>query len=403
MMRSVDAPPCFTNAHFTNAHFTEAQIGAIPLALYIHIPWCVKKCPYCDFNSHERQGDIDFAAYVEALLADLDRQVGHVAGRQIGSIFIGGGTPSLLPVAHYQTLFDGIRMRLALAADCEITMEANPATVEHAPFADYLQVGINRLSLGVQSFAPDKLANLGRIHSPAQAISAIGQAHAAGFSRLNVDLMHGLPNQSLDEALADLQQAIALGVQHISWYQLTIEPNTVFYRNTPVLPDDEVLVDIFEQGSALLQANGFYQYEVSAWTKLTRPQPSRHNVNYWQFGDYLAIGAGAHGKVTTREGIFRFSKSRLPRDYMGSQKAIGWQAILAQDLPFEFMMNALRLKAGVPESYWQARTGLDTSVIAPTLDHLAQRGLVEVVDGQIRCTHTGFLFLNQVLQAFLAD
>ncbi|MFW2177007.1 MULTISPECIES: radical SAM family heme chaperone HemW [unclassified Moraxella] len=375
----------------------------IPLSLYIHIPWCVKKCPYCDFNSHESQAPIDFDGYISALLADLVSQLPYVQGRQISSIFIGGGTPSLLPIANYQTLFDGVRGLLKLSDDCEITMEANPATVEHAPFADYLAVGINRLSLGVQSFASEKLQKLGRIHNPSQAIEAISNAQKAGFKRLNVDLMHGLPNQSLSEALADLQQAIDLGVSHISWYQLTIEPNTVFYRNTPVLPDDDILVDIFEQGSDLLIANGFRQYEVSAWTKSDHPQPSRHNVNYWQFGDYLAIGAGAHGKVTTVDGIFRFSKSRLPKDYLNNQSPIGWQAIANDDLPFEFMMNGLRLKDGVPKVYWHERTGLDWQVVEPTLIDLQKRGLIDLTTDNVKCSEQGFLFLNQVISEFLAD
>ena len=376
---------------------------AMPLSLYIHIPWCVKKCPYCDFNSHESRTQIDFAGYVDALLSDLSTQLAWVQGRQIQSIFIGGGTPSLLPIAQYAVLFDGIRQQLRLDHHCEITMEANPATIEHAPFADYLAVGINRLSLGVQSFAPDKLAALGRIHNPQQAITAIQNAQAAGFGKLNVDLMHGLPTQSVAEALADLQQAMDLGVAHLSWYQLTIEPNTVFYRNTPVLPDDEVLSDIFEQGAKLLQQNGFVQYEVSAWSKQGDFQPSQHNLNYWQFGDYLAIGAGAHGKVTTADGIYRFSKSRLPKDYLINQSPIGWQAISNDDLPFEFMMNALRLKEGVPKDDWHERTGQDWAVIEPTLQALQQRGLIDLSGKTIKCSEQGFLFLNHVLQQFLAE
>lgn len=379
----------------------------IPLSLYIHVPWCVKKCPYCDFNSHESPktgaSAIDFDGYVTALLADLDSQLSWVQYRPINSIFVGGGTPSLLPITNYQVLFDGIRGRLSLADDCEITMEANPATVEHDPFSFYMDAGINRLSMGVQSFNPKHLQSLGRIHSVDDAISAIQHAQQAGFTRLNVDLMHGLPNQSVSEALADLQHAIDLGVSHISWYQLTIEPNTVFYRNTPVLPDDEILVDIFEQGTALLIANGFVQYEVSAWTKKDKPQPSQHNLNYWQFGDYLAIGAGAHGKVTTQDGIFRFSKSRLPKDYLANQSAIGWQAIAEQELPFEFMMNGLRLKDGVPKNFWQERTGLEWQVIEPTLLDLQQRGLVDLNGENVKCSEEGFLFLNQVLGEFLTD
>lgn len=373
----------------------------VPLSLYIHIPWCVKKCPYCDFNSHESQGLIDFDGYVTALINDLNSQLIFVQNRPIQSIFIGGGTPSLLPIEHYQQLFSHIKSVLNLAPYCEITMEANPATVEHAPFIEYLQVGINRLSLGVQSFSQDKLTKLGRIHNPTQAIEAINNAQLTGFTRLNCDLMHGLPNQSVDDALADLKQAIELGLSHISWYQLTIEPNTVFYRNTPVLPDDEILAEIFEQGTDLLIANGFEQYEVSAWAKADKPQPSQHNLNYWQFGDYLAIGAGAHGKVTTDEGIFRFSKSRLPKDYLANQSAIGWQQIADADLPFEFMMNALRLKNGVPKAFWQQRTGLEWQVIEPTLVDLQRRGLIDLSGDNIKCSEQGFLFLNQVLGEFL--
>ena len=375
----------------------------IPLSLYIHIPWCVKKCPYCDFNSHESRTPIDFVGYVDALLDDLKTQLSFVQGRKISTIFIGGGTPSLLPIAQYRQLFAGINAQLTLTHDCEITMEANPATVEHAPLHKYLAVGINRLSLGVQSFQTQKLAALGRIHNPQQAISAIQNAQQAGFKKLNVDLMHGLPNQTLTDALSDLQQAIDLGVSHISWYQLTIEPNTVFYRNTPILPDDEILVDIFEQGAQLLKANGFVQYEVSAWSRQADFQPSQHNLNYWQFGDYLAIGAGAHGKVTRSDGIYRFSKSRLPKDYRVNQSAIGWQAIEASDLPFEFMMNGLRLKNGVPKQFWTQRTGLAWSVIEPQLIKLHNRGLVELSGDHIHCTAQGFLFLNQVLQEFLPD
>ena len=375
----------------------------IPLSLYIHIPWCVKKCPYCDFNSHESRTPIDFVGYVDALLDDLKTQLSLVQGRKISTIFIGGGTPSLLPIAQYRQLFAGINAQLTLTDDCEITMEANPATVEHAPFHEYLAVGINRLSLGVQSFQTQKLAALGRIHNPQQALLAIANAQQAGFKKLNVDLMHGLPNQTLTDALSDLQQAIDLGVSHISWYQLTIEPNTVFYRNTPILPDDEILVDIFEQGAQLLKANGFVQYEVSAWSRQADFQPSQHNLNYWQFGDYLAIGAGAHGKVTRPDGIYRFSKSRLPKDYRVNQSAIGWQAIEPSDLPFEFMMNGLRLKNGVPKQFWTQRTGLAWSVIEPQLIKLHNRGLVELSGDHIHCTAQGFLFLNQVLQEFLPD
>lgn len=373
----------------------------IPLSLYIHIPWCVKKCPYCDFNSHESKTAIDFDGYVQAMLSDLASQANFVQNRQITSIFIGGGTPSLMPIVNFQQLFNGLKNQITLAKNCEITMEANPATIEHAPFADYLAVGINRLSLGVQSFHQNQLKALGRIHTPNQALSAIKNATQAGFTHLNTDLMHGLPQQTLNEAMADLQQAIDLGVPHISWYQLTIEPNTVFFRNTPILPDDDTLVDIFEQGSRLLQKNGYQQYEVSAWTLEKNFQPSQHNLNYWQFGDYLAIGAGSHGKVSTNEGIFRFSKSRLPKDYFTNQSAINWQKIEPDEMPFEFMMNALRLKNGVEKQLWQERTGLTWQSIEPTLQKLQSQGLIDLSDHRVKCSEQGFLFLNRVLQEFL--
>lgn len=375
----------------------------IPLSLYIHIPWCIKKCPYCDFNSHESQTVIDFNGYVQAMLTDLASQNDFIQNREIQSIFIGGGTPSLMPITNFRQLFDGIKNQLTLAKTCEITMEANPATIEHAPFAEYLSVGINRLSLGVQSFHQNQLKALGRIHTPSQALSAITNATQAGFTRLNIDLMHGLPQQTVSEALADLQQAIDLGVPHISWYQLTIEPNTVFFRNTPTLPDEDTLVDIFEQGSQLLQKNGYQQYEVSAWTLEKNFQPSQHNLNYWQFGDYLAIGAGGHGKVSTQDGVFRFNKSRLPKDYFANQSAINWQTIEAREMPFEFMMNALRLKQGVKQALWEERTGLTWQTIEPTLLNLQSQGLIELAGNRVKCSEQGFLFLNRVLQEFLTD
>ena len=276
------------------------DVTDIPLSLYIHIPWCVKKCPYCDFNSHELPIDSElsmYEEYVDALLLDAAMQQPLAQGRKIGSIFIGGGTPSLLPIAQYQRLFTGLRSCFEFAEDIEVTMEANPGTLEHAPFAQYLKVGINRLSIGVQSFAADKLKVLGRIHDPVQALSAIRAAKAAGFQRVNVDLMHGLPQQTTNEALEDIQMAHDAGATHISWYQLTIEPNTVFYRSQPILPDEDNLADIEQAGQSLLQQLGYSNYEVSAWAGAS-DKPCRHNINYWQFGDYLAIGAGAHGKVT---------------------------------------------------------------------------------------------------------
>ncbi|WP_199507928.1 MULTISPECIES: radical SAM family heme chaperone HemW [unclassified Psychrobacter] len=406
------------------------NVADIPLALYIHIPWCVKKCPYCDFNSHELKPDADAAMYreyVDTLLADAKMQKNLAQGRVISSIFIGGGTPSLLPINEYQRLFEGLRACFEWAADIEITMEANPGTLEHAPFTEYLAVGINRLSIGVQSFDADKLTKLGRIHNPEQAVSAIGQARAAGFTRVNVDLMHGLPEQSADEALYDITTAHEAGATHISWYQLTIEPNTVFYRNQPVLPDETDLEEIEDAGQALLTRLGYRNYEVSAWAGKD-DQPCRHNINYWQFGDYLAIGAGAHGKVSidinhqeaaqlldaesvSAGQIYRFSKSRLPKDYSPAistteaintvPKMVNWQAIDKDELVSEFMLNALRLHHGASWALFEARTGLPRSTIAETVATLVTQGLLEQGDAGIIPSPLGLRYLNQVLHAFL--
>ena len=412
----------------------------IPLALYIHIPWCVKKCPYCDFNSHELPMDSQLSMYdeyVDTLLLDAASQQALTQGREISSIFIGGGTPSLLPIAQYQRLFNGLREIFQFAGDIEVTMEANPGTLEHAPFAQYLDVGINRLSIGVQSFAAGQLTTLGRIHDPTQALSAIKAARRAGFERVNVDLMHGLPQQTMSEALNDIQIAHEAGATHISWYQLTIEPNTVFYRNQPILPDEDSLADIEQAGQTLLEHLGYDNYEVSAWAGAS-DKPCRHNVNYWQFGDYLAIGAGAHGKVTiddrygnqtltadkvsdevlkkvsTETGIYRFSKSRMPKDYMtfdidtmnnikkeGAPKMVGWQAIASDELVSEFMLNALRLHEGVTWSLFEARTGLSYDNIALEVSQLIKQGLLVDDNEHLQPTALGRRYLNQILRIFL--
>ena len=422
------------------------NVREIPLALYIHIPWCVKKCPYCDFNSHELPIDSQLSMYdeyVDTLLLDAAAQQPLTQGREISSIFIGGGTPSLLPIAQYQRLFNGLRKIFRFSDDIEVTMEANPGTLEHAPFAEYLKVGINRLSIGVQSFAAEQLTTLGRIHNPAQALSAIKAARSAGFERVNVDLMHGLPQQMMSEALEDIQIAHDAGATHISWYQLTIEPNTVFYRSQPILPDEDNLADIEQAGQALLERLGYNNYEVSAWAS---DKPCRHNVNYWQFGDYLAIGAGAHGKVTIddaaikewtaekvlnealketvgKSGIYRFSKSRMPKDYMGYQdeaqqketseksqvttvipktpKMVGWQAIASDELVSEFMLNALRLYDGVAWSLFEARTGLSYDSIALEVNKLIKQGLLIDSNQQLQPTALGRRYLNQILRVFL--
>ena len=376
----------------------------IPLSLYIHMPWCVRKCPYCDFNSHavpDGQLSTDLEQqYLAALVADFETQVEMAQGRSIHSVFIGGGTPSLISAQGYTWLFEQLRARLDFEPDCEITLEANPGTVEHDPFADYLAAGINRLSIGVQSFNTEHLQRLGRIHSADNALSAIQQARQAGFERVNVDLMHGLPQQTLEQALTDLKLAVEQGATHISWYQLTIEPNTVFFRTQPVLPQDELLEQIQEQGEAYLKAQGFINYEVSAWRK---EQPSAHNLNYWQFGDYLAIGAGAHAKVTRPDGIYRFQKTRLPRDYLAKVPAdhLQMKKIEADELPFEFMMNALRLNDGVNAELYEQCTGLDLNDLNKTLNQLREKNLLINDLNRISCTKQGHVFLNSVLESFL--
>lgn len=376
----------------------------IPLSLYIHMPWCVRKCPYCDFNSHavpDGQLSLDLEQqYLAALVVDFETQVEMAQGRSIHSVFIGGGTPSLISAQGYQWLFDQLKARLKFEVGCEITLEANPGTVEHDPFADYLAVGINRLSLGVQSFDPEHLQRLGRIHSANNALDAIQQARQAGFERVNVDLMHGLPQQTEEQALTDLRLAVEQGATHISWYQLTIEPNTVFFRTQPVLPRDEVLEHIQEKGEAYLKANGYVNYEVSAWRK---EQPSAHNLNYWQFGDYLAIGAGAHGKVTRPDGVYRFQKTRLPKDYLAKVPAehVQMKRIEAEELPFEFMMNALRLNNGVAAASYAQRTGLALEDLNETLHQLREKKLLIAEQDRIACTEQGHIFLNSVLEAFL--
>lgn len=382
----------------------ELNPALIPLSLYIHMPWCVRKCPYCDFNSHAvPDGELSLELereYLHALVEDFKTQVDFAQGRSIHSVFIGGGTPSLISAAGYQWLFTELKALIPFEENCEITLEANPGTVEHDPFAGYLAAGINRLSIGVQSFNTEHLKKLGRIHSNEDAISAIGLARDAGFQRINVDLMHGLPEQTLEQALNDLKLAVENGATHISWYQLTIEPNTVFFRTQPILPVDEVLEEIQEQGEAYLKANGFINYEVSAWRE---ELPSAHNLNYWQFGDYLAIGAGAHGKVTQPDGVYRFQKTRLPKDYLAKVPAehLQFKRIEAADMPFEFMMNALRLNDGVEAKLYLERTGYSLDTLDELLTSLRQRQLMVEDTERLACTEQGHIFLNSVLEEFL--
>ncbi|WP_072570517.1 radical SAM family heme chaperone HemW [Enterobacter sp. SA187] len=373
-----------------------------PLSLYIHIPWCVQKCPYCDFNSHALKGEVPHDDYVAHLLSDLDADAAYAQGREVKTIFIGGGTPSLLSGPAMQTLLDGVRARLNLAADAEITMEANPGTVEADRFVEYQRAGVNRISIGVQSFSDKKLRRLGRIHGPDEAKRAAHLAAGLGLRSFNLDLMHGLPNQSLEEALDDLRQAIALNPPHLSWYQLTIEPGTLFGSRPPVLPDDDSLWDIFEQGDKLLTAAGYVQYETSAYAK--PGYQCQHNLNYWRFGDYLGIGCGAHGKVTFPDGrILRTAKTRHPRGYMQGTYLDKQHDVAAEDKPFEFFMNRFRLLEAAPRAEFTRYTGLDEAVIRPQIDKAIALGYLTESAACWQITEQGKLFLNSLLELFLAE
>lgn len=373
-----------------------------PLAAYVHIPWCVRKCPYCDFNSHAAGPELPETDYVDAVLADLEQDLVHVHGRPLTSIFFGGGTPSLFSAAALGRLLEGIERRVPFAPDIEITLEANPGTFEQAKFSAYRQLGINRLSIGVQSFQGDKLKALGRIHDGSEAIRAADMARNAGFDNFNLDLMHGLPDQSLEDALYDLRTAIAQGPTHLSWYQLTMEPNTVFWSQPPQLPEDDLLWDIQEAGQALLAEGGYTQYEVSAYARAGRQ--ARHNLNYWTFGDFLGIGAGAHAKLSSPEGrIQRTWKTRLPKDYLDPAKAFqaGARELDADELPFEFLMNALRLTDGVPARLYPQRTGLPLADLAASRREAEAQGLLQADPARLAATPKGQLFLNDLLQRFL--
>ncbi|WP_296061525.1 radical SAM family heme chaperone HemW [uncultured Amphritea sp.] len=373
-----------------------------PLSLYIHIPWCVRKCPYCDFNSHAVNGEIPQQRYIDALMRDLEQELAGIQGREIGTIFIGGGTPSLFDAAGINQILTGIAARTHISADAEITMEANPGTFEQERFAGFREAGVNRLSIGIQSFDSARLQQLGRIHNRNDALHAAGKAREIGFDNFNLDLMHGLPGQSPEAALADLQQAIELKPTHLSWYQLTIEPNTEFFSKPPELPEDEALWAIQEQGQALLETHGYHQYEISAYSQPGRQ--SRHNLNYWQFGDYLGIGAGAHGKISWPEQnrINRRWKQRQPKAYMDALNPLsGEQDISPEERPFEFMMNALRLTAGVEAELFSLRTGLSLASIAPMVERSRNLGLLETDARVLAPSPRGRLFLNDLLEQFL--
>lgn len=375
-----------------------------PLALYVHIPWCLQKCPYCDFNSHAVVGALDEAAYVAALLRDLDADLPLVVGRELVSIFIGGGTPSLFSGAAIGRLLDGIRTRLACAADMEVTIEANPGAVDQDHFQAYRQAGVNRISIGVQSFTPELLRGLGRIHGVDEAVNAVAAARLAGMENLNLDIMYGLPGQTQGQAEHDLALALSLGPEHISYYQLTLERHTQFYTATPALPDDDAISEMEERGHASLQLAGYQQYEVSAFARAGFE--CRHNRNYWEFGDYLGIGAGAHGKISdTASGqIGRTRRSRGPASHIKAVgPSLGIDYVVGRDLALEFMLNALRLKQGFASRLFEQRTGLPWAYIQQELDQAVARGLLELPDGLIRPTSAGRRFLNELLAIFVPD
>lgn len=386
-----------------------------PLALYIHIPWCIRKCPYCDFNSHQANDELPEAEYVAALRADLEQDLALAQGRKLTSIFFGGGTPSVFSAnAIAQILQDAERL-IGFEADIEITLEANPGTFEQERFSGFRAAGVNRLSIGIQSFNDIQLKLLGRAHGRDEALRALAVARTAGFENINLDLMHGLPKQSISDAMADLQQAIAFSPEHLSWYQLTIEQNTAFYSAPPILPEEEILADIQDAGQVLLANAGYSQYEVSAYAQPGKQ--ARHNLHYWQFGDYLGIGAGAHGKITqpSKNTIMRLWKTRLPKHYLESQRKItppinghqnayagGGEILKPESLPLEFLLNALRLNEGVATEFFSQRTGLHPSVLEPQWQKFTDGGLVEIRQGRLVTTPLGFRFLNRVLQAYTA-
>jgi oxygen-independent coproporphyrinogen-3 oxidase len=371
-----------------------------PLSLYIHIPWCVHKCPYCDFNSHALKGELPHEDYVSHLLADLEQDLAYSGDRDISTVFIGGGTPSLLSAEAMQHLLDGVRQRLTLNKGAEVTMEANPGTVEADRFHGYQHAGINRISIGVQSFNPQKLVRLGRIHGPDEARSAARLAAQLQLRSFNLDLMHGLPDQTPEQALDDLQQAITLNPPHLSWYQLTIEPNTLFGSHPPKLPDDDALWDIYQRGNQLLAAAGYFQYETSAYAK--PGFQCEHNLNYWRFGDYLGIGCGAHGKLTQADGtVLRTVKKRHPRGYMQGEYLEKRYQVETDELPFEFFMNRFRLLEPTPRQEFKDFTGLDDSVVRQALDQALADHYITESATHWQVTQKGQLFLNPLLELFM--
>jgi len=373
-----------------------------PLALYVHFPWCVRKCPYCDFNSHTLHGELPQQRYVEALERDIEAQAEHVSGRRLISIFLGGGTPSLFAPEAIARVLAAARRHLNVVEPCEVTLEVNPGTIERGRFAEYAAAGVDRVSLGAQSFDARALQALGRIHSPNDTIVAAAELHAAGLGNFNLDLMYALPGQTVARAVSDIEQALSLEPAHLSHYQLTIEPGTVFAGLPPALPIDDVAAEMLTACRERLSDAGLPQYEVSAYARGGRR--CRHNLNYWNFGDYLGVGAGAHGKLTLADKgcIVRTTQTRDPRRYLAADpQALEQKPVAAADLPFEFMLNALRLVDGFDTTTFVSRTGLDWKGVAPAMQLLAQKGLIASIDDHHQPTPRGLQFLNEVLLAFL--
>ncbi len=384
-------------------HFTAPP----PLSLYVHIPWCVRKCPYCDFNSHELCGAIPEQAYVDALIADLEQDLPRVWGRTVETVFIGGGTPSLFSPAAISRLLSELRARLPLKPAAEITLEANPGTVDQERFRGFREAGINRLSIGIQSFERSLLQRIGRIHDDREALGAVRAAQQAGFDNINLDLMFSLPGQTLDQALEDLHTALDLRPAHISWYELTIEPNTWFHRHPPERPSDELSWNMHEQGRRTLAAGGYTRYEVSAYSR--GQNLCRHNLNYWRFGDYLGIGAGAHAKITDagQQSVTRITKTRHPRAYLEQAadrcRIASENRLDANDVTLEFALNALRLDHGFSVEEFCAATGLPFSATAKPVNAALEQGLLQNNNGNIGTTARGQRYLNEVLQYWLTD
>lgn len=378
-------------------------MSEIPLSLYLHFPWCIKKCPYCDFNSHALRADLPEAEYLGALQRDLELELRQSGDREIQSVFFGGGTPSLMSASTVESIIEQLSDSGRLPADAEITLEANPGAADASRFRGYRSAGVNRLSIGVQSLNDRSLRQLGRIHDARQGRSAVDAARRAGFDNLNIDLMFGLPGQSLREGCADIDAVLKLAPSHISYYQLTIEPNTGFSHAPPELPDEELIERIHEYGLERLRESAFFRYEVSAFA--TSGHRCLHNLNYWSFGDYLGVGPGAHGKLTGEDGILRYAKPRHPKQYLACAESFrqNEKSIAKESLAFEFMLNALRLRDGFLTSDFESRTGLAAQVLEPVLSDMVEQRLLKHSAGRIRATDNGYLYLNDVIAQFLPD